>query len=435
MGDKQAIQLLRELHQDTDDESLRVAAVLLGELGDMQAVRQLIVMLKYTGSYFRISVADALGELGDRQAVQLLIGLLKDVDEEVRRSAVSALSQIGNIENEEFSKALADEFNTLTEKSQSQNAYQRLAAAERLGQLYLADSVNLLMPLLNDEYVDVKKQAIISLTQLGIQQAELVQPALSSLYSLLEDDNILVRREAVRSVGEIVQHLPDEKSAWLERFADLAYNPQELFAIRVAALNALAKLGTDKVAELILNRLQPEWIEHDSFMLSVFQALGDIGSPVALEFLQTQLSQLTERQQAWRKRRDKDSPDQSSPTDECVASQTLSQDDKNLWQQSQWEFDLGYAIAQIDPKTAGIKMLAHKIAKVRNGAWLAIGSAGDVNIVKELVEKRLNSQRPHFRNAAYRAIHHSLITIEEQRNEQDLQALKALYQDLTWPAC
>jgi HEAT repeat protein len=434
--DKQAVQPLRDLHKETDDEFIRIVAVLLGEWADRPAEQHpLIRMLKDTNSDNRRHVAEVLGQLGDRRAVTPLIELLKDSDEEVRLRAISALSQIGNVENEEFSTAVAEEFHRLAEKSQSQNASQRERAAEELGQLYLADSVNLLISLLNDEHVDVKKQAIISLTQLGKHQAELVRPALSSWDLLLKEQNILVRREAVRAVGEIVQNFPDEKPAWLLKLADIANNSAELFAIRVAALNALAKLGTDKAAELIMNGLQPELMKHDSLMLSVFQALGNIGSPVALEFLQTQLSQLTERKQAWRNRRDKNRSDQSSPTDDCVASQSLSRDDPSradkLWQQSQWEFDLGYAIAQIDPKNAGIKLLAHNLAKVRNGAWLAIGHAGDVNIVEELVEKRLKSQQPHFRHAAYQAIHHSLITIEEQRNRQDLPALTALYQDLT----
>jgi hypothetical protein len=63
---------------------------------------------------------------------------------------------------------------------------------------------------------------------------------------------------------------------------------------------------------------------------------------------------------------------------------------------------------------------------------LAFGKVGNIDIVKKLVQKRRNSQphEAHFRHAAYRAIDESLIAIEIQIDEQDLQALKVLYQHL-----
>ncbi len=102
---------------------------------------------------------------------------------------------------------------------------------------------------------------------------------------------------------------------------------------------------------------------------------------------------------------------------------------KNRWSQSQWETDLGYAIAQIDSESSGIALLKHELAEVRKGAWLAIGKVANMNIINNLVTQRRESEpeEAHFRHAAYRAIDNALITIEMQGNAQDLLDLKALF--------
>jgi len=197
----------------------------------------------------------------------------------------------------------------------------------------------------------------------------------------------------------------------------------------MVALKALAKLGTDKAAELILDMLQPEMLkqESDSFILTAFTALGDIRRSVALDFLHKQLAALTERKRMWREQRDTDMP-KSTRTKDCVASKIVN-DEKNRWSQSQWETDLGYAITQIDPESSGIALLKHELAEVRKGAWLAIGKIANVNIINELVKLRRESEpeQAHFRHAAYRAIDNALITIEMQGNAQDLRHLKELF--------
>ena len=177
--------------------------------------------------------------------------------------------------------------------------------------------------------------------------------------------------------------------------------------------------------------LQPDTIEQEnhSFVLTAFQALGNIGNPVALDFLHQQLQNLTKQKQTWRiKQRDVDIPEQSlTQIQDCATSPTFNSD--NLWQKSQWETELGYAIAQIDPEKAGIELLFHDLANVRKGAWLAIGKTGKVEIVKTLIEKRRNSKpyQAHFRHAAYRAIDNSLMIIERLGGEEELRVLHKLF--------
>jgi HEAT repeat protein len=408
----EVIKSLIELLKDTRSFVRSSAVNVLAQLGSTDAVTPLIGRLKDTDKDVRYKAALGLAHLNSTEAVTPLIELLKDTNKNVRWNAVSALSQL-DTDNDEVSRILAKELATLEKESRHQSAYQRKDVAQKLSKLFLKQSVTLLMSLLTDKHLGVKKQAIISLGQIGKKQPELLRPALSQLHLLLEDSNIHIRREVVKTFGKIIPQLPDEKEIWLARFADIAKNQQQIFPVRTAALKILAKLGTNKAVQLILKMVQPEQIEQESssFMLAVFQTLGDIRSEVALDFLDEQLKALTERKQMWRKQRD---TEQTEPL--------------NSWQYCQWETELGYAIAQIDPDSTGIKLLSHDIAEVRKGAWLAMGRIGNVQIIKGLVVKHHESQpyEAHFRHAAFRAIDKILITIEVKGNKQDLEVLQAL---------
>ncbi len=271
-------------------------------------------MLKDTDSDVRRSAAYGLGQLGAHEAIQPLMPLLKEGNKDVRWSAISALTQLGIHELPQLDKELT----TLKKQSHHQSAGQRQQAAEKLGELFVKQSVNLLTPLLKDEHFGTKKQAIISLGQIGEERAEWLRPVLPQMRPLLEDANIHIRRETVIALGKIVSQLSDEKAQWIKSFANIAKNKEEILGIRIVALKALAKLGT---AELILAMLQPEMLEQesDSFILTAFTALGDIRNPVALEFLYKQLADLTKRKRMWREKRDTDSP-KSTQAQVCVAS-------------------------------------------------------------------------------------------------------------------
>jgi HEAT repeat protein len=417
---REAVKPLIQLLKDTNWKVRHSAANGLAQLGAREVVKPLIQLLKDTDWKVRNSAAKGLGQLGAREAIQPLKVLLKEGNKDVRWSAISALTQLGVHEFEQLNKELT----TLEKQSHHQSAYQRQKSAEKIGQLFIKQSVKLLTPLLKDKYLGVKKQAIISLGQIGEQQADWLRPVLPQMRPLLEEANIHIRRETIIALGKMVSQLSEEKTQWLETFANLAKNQEEILGIRLVALKALAKLGT--AAELILELLQPEMLEQesDSFILTAFTALGDIRNPVALDFLHEQLAALTERKRVWRKQRD---ADKLTQTQDDVASNVG--DEENRWLQSQWETDLGYAIAQIDPESSGIALLKHELAQVRKGAWLAIGKVGKVNIINELVTQRRESEpeQAHFRHAAYQAIDNALMTIEMQGNSQDLLYLKKLF--------
>jgi len=414
----EAVMPLIDLLKDEDQDVRSYAAKGLAQMGAIEAIKPFLELLNSNiDSYARDSAMEGLARLGVTKAVKPLIQLFNSAGKDVQWNVVSALNQLG-CDHEEFLKKLAQEFEVLKKQSRHPSAYFRQQAAEKLGDFVSKESVSLLTPLLEDKNLFVKKQAIISLGQIGERQPALLRPLLPQLRRLTSDLSIHIRRDTITTLGKIVSQLPYGKKKWLTRFANLAKNQQELFIIRVVALKALAKLGTDEAAQLVLKMLSPEKIQPEeySFVLTAFRALGDIRSKVALEFLRQQLEALTERKQAWRKQRD------TKPAVQL-----------NAWHESQLETELGYAIAQIEPKKAGIIMLYHDLAEVRKGAWLAIGSLGDVNIIKDLVEKHRESQvdEAHFRHAAFRAIDKSLITLEVNGNEPDLEKLKALLPNIT----
>jgi len=82
-----------------------------------------------------------------------------------------------------------------------------------------------------------------------------------------------------------------------------------------------------------------------------------------------------------------------------------------------WSFILAYAIAHIDAQGQSVALLAHDLANVRQGAWMGLGSVGTVALVKMLDEKRMQSDAPLFREAAYRAIDVMLTSIESRGGE------------------
>jgi HEAT repeat protein len=403
-----------DLLKDANPASHRFAILALGQSGVEKMNAILIESLKEQDWISLRNGAKYLGRLGVREAIQPLMKLLKDENIFIRKNAISTLSELGIM-----TEALSIEMTGLEKKSRHQRIKQRQTVAKRLGQIFSQQSVHLLMSLLKDDNLLVKTQAIISLGNLGERQPQLVQPTLSHLYSLLSDSNIHICRTALETVGKIAPELSEEQNTLVEKLTHIIHHPQEILAIRIMALQILGKIGTEAVVDTIINNIQQEIGRqgNHSFILTAFRALGNLGYPKALDFLQSQLDRLEKRKPAWRRNH---------------ANKAYN---KNRWDYSQWETELGYAIAQIDPKQAGIELLSHELAEVRKGAWIAIGQIGDIVIVKMLIQQYYAKKpyQAHFRQAAYRAIDKSLITIEVHGKKQDLAELKKLFSAINHP--
>jgi HEAT repeat protein len=101
IGDRSAIEVVRNVLKEKEDRDLRVdAAIAAGLLRDNQAVESLVEILKdpKSSQFVLGSVATALGQIGDQRAIDPLTQILKDekYPDLTRALACVALGQIGD---------------------------------------------------------------------------------------------------------------------------------------------------------------------------------------------------------------------------------------------------------------------------------------------------------------------------------------------------
>jgi len=296
---------------------------------------------------------------------------------------------------------------------------------------------------------------------------------LTQLYSQLNKDNIHIQRAVVAALGEIlmadkkpttspmqemvatpstvfstsvtfpvtVKHklssepLPDYKANIQDKLVSIINDSKAVFGLRRDALKAIATLGTEEVAQIILNSIAQEQIndQRNPFVLAAFQALGDNGHSDALLFLQEQLQNLTDRKGLWRNRRDNKTGAVTDTALACDKQQPQSiTAEENTWQQESWELILGYAIAQLDPTVGMTKLLGHPLTQVRQGAVEGLAKVATGKGVATLIGQREKITQAGiqwvdeaiFVQAAYRAIDKMLRSLEEMGTGEDLKALQ-----------
>jgi HEAT repeat protein len=93
-ADKSLLPMLMEELKDWRTQVREASAMLLGKIGDVQAVEPLILALKDSDYDVRWDAAEALGGIGDARAVDPLIQALKDRSGSVRGCAAQALGKI-----------------------------------------------------------------------------------------------------------------------------------------------------------------------------------------------------------------------------------------------------------------------------------------------------------------------------------------------------
>jgi HEAT repeat protein len=353
-------------------------------------------------------------------SIQLLVRQLEEGNFYLQMQTIESLGQIGRIQADRVVSAL------LSLVARNDSLILRQAVIKTLGKILASDgptlsnelmeklsntlitSLPLFLQPLTENHEPVKIAAIETLGQIGWVQAE---PVVSALLPLLDAKNINIRKAIIQALGEIASFerrvlSKTLREKLLDTLANIAKNPQEVFAIRVATLNALGKMGSEATAKVIIGVINQKTGAHqNSYRFAALKALAHTHSEVALAFLKQQLTQLESEKPAWREQRE----EQQKP-----------------WHYSHWETELGYAIAQIDPKVSGIQLLSHHLANVRQGAWFGIAKVASVALIYDLNQQRTQSNTAYFRHAAYQAIDNSLIYLELFGKPTDLQAL------LTW---
>ena len=231
------------------------------------------------------------------------------------------------------------------------------------------------------------------------------------LLGLLEDNNLNIKVAAITALGKT-------------RTLAAAPQLQKLLTdtnlrIRQAAFTSLSQL--DKPATINAILVQAKQPGHE-LSAQMFKILGDLHAREALPLLSEQLAQREQAYRKWRNIRDEVRDD-------------FTEDQLDDWKKrleanppkSYLNFQLGYTLARIDPEGWGVKLLAHDLAKVREGAWMGLGKEGTVTLLQRIYRDWLKTDDPLFRHAAYRAMDHILMHLESFGTAEDIQQLKQFY--------
>ncbi|MBS0152600.1 MAG: HEAT repeat domain-containing protein [Nitrospira sp.] len=246
-------------------------------------VAEQIAALKDGDWAIREDAARLLGQLKDPRAVAPLVTLLRDQDRSVREAAVDALRVIGppavealgvclsegNLAVQEAASAIlattADKrvLTPLLSALRSSDWIVRMHVAQALGRVKNADTVEALIPLLQDKVKSVREEAATTLAALG-------DAAIPYLVQALKHEDWLVRLHAVESLGK------SRSPHAVEPLLSALFNDRDS-AVREDAVRALGKIGDARaVGHLCVAMREP------SLRTVAVEALGHIGDPCAV---------------------------------------------------------------------------------------------------------------------------------------------------------
>jgi len=177
--------LINSLKSD-DSKQQKQAARELVDIGK-PAVKPLLETLKDEKWKIRWYASEILGEIGDEEAVEDLIVAMADENSGVRSKSMLALVEIDEPSVDPLINSLSNE-----------NWQIRRQAAEALGLIGIKKAVNPLIETLNDENPWVKKSAAESLGNIGDKRA--VNP----LKNMLKEDNSEVHEAVTDALGKLV---------------------------------------------------------------------------------------------------------------------------------------------------------------------------------------------------------------------------------------
>ncbi len=212
----------------------RLAAWILGEIGDSRAIKPLIQALNDEDSDVQWRAAEALVKIGE-PAVEQLIQALKDENNYIRWWAAEALEKIGEPAVEALGQALKDE---------EEDEGVRRAVVWALGAIGDVRAAEPLIQALKDENRDVRRRAAWALRKIGDSST------VDLLLQALKDENRYARRVAAEVLGKIggkraveplVKALKDRDST-----------------VRDGAVWALGKIGGKRALKPLIEALKDE---------------------------------------------------------------------------------------------------------------------------------------------------------------------------------
>ena len=217
------LQELLGLLESNETELISDSIVVLGRIGDKQAVPPLVARLNHVSPLIRAQIAEALARIAEPNSVPQLIYLLKDSDATVRANAASGLVRLvdpralrpllGALQDEDAtvrsyaanalgelgdSKAIPDLLKVLQgwELLVAMDAPFVEAVVESVGKLGDTAAATGLLPLLQSKHDGVTFKTVLALKKLRSPAAT---PA---LISLLEASQPALRRRVVETLGQ-----------------------------------------------------------------------------------------------------------------------------------------------------------------------------------------------------------------------------------------
>lgn len=241
--------------RDEDWAIREEAATSLGMLGDRRAVEPLLLLLRDEDRSVRQAAIGALIQLGEA-AVPALAGVARHADPGVQEAVVGILAEVGD------ERALPE----LVQALKSLNWIVRSQAAKALGRIRAAESVPLLLPLLQDKVKAVRVETGLALAALG-------PVALSNLVEALGHHEWLVRLHAVEALGRM------KAVEAVDPLLYVLFNDADA-AVREDAIRALGEIADRRATAFLL-----KVIEEPGLRPLAIDALGRIGDPGAVPAL------------------------------------------------------------------------------------------------------------------------------------------------------
>ena len=222
IGSRVVAELVGLLESD-ETELISNAIVVLGRIGDKQAVPSLVALLNHVSPLIRAQIAEALALIADPDSAPKLIYLLKDSDATVRANAASGLVRlvdpralrplIGALQDEDAivrsyaanalgelgdSKAIPDLMKVLQawELLLTLDAPFVEAVVESVGKLGDISTAAGLLPLIQSNHDGVTFKTVLALRKLRSPAA------VPALISLLDSSQPALRRRVVETLGQ-----------------------------------------------------------------------------------------------------------------------------------------------------------------------------------------------------------------------------------------
>jgi HEAT repeat protein len=265
----------------------RNTARTLGLIGDGRAVERLTEVLSSDPApEVRAEAATALGHIGEISALRPLIVAMGDRDEEARKRAADAVVRYGPTATEPVMVAL----------EHGKSKQEKVAAISALGAIGDPRAVPILIDHLRSSYYLVRMATVSALSQYGARVVEPLVEVLSfnrsDISALCEEaessDDGPTRLRAVRALGGLEDHraVPVLKSMLSSPESELGMEAQEsLIKIgcaawqRCGALTVLGRVGDERIVPQVLDLLRDDSVH---VRQQAVETLGELKSDQAV---------------------------------------------------------------------------------------------------------------------------------------------------------